>query len=83
MKKNKTIFLKHFHKYFINRPLSPGAYTIKLYGFVMCRLPNKLVCLIVQASVFVKARRHQLSMKFDDFQSISNSKCFIIQAPVL
>jgi hypothetical protein len=35
----------------------------KYYGFVMYRLHSKLVCLVVQASMFVRARR-QLIMKF-------------------
>jgi len=35
----------------------PGACTIKHYGIAMCGLCSKLVCLFVQASVFVQARR--------------------------
>ncbi len=34
-----------------------GACTLKHYGFVMYGLHSKLVCLFVEASVFVHARR--------------------------
>jgi hypothetical protein len=37
---------------------STGACTIKHFGFVIHRRHGKLVCLFVEASVFVLARRH-------------------------